>query len=90
MEDFAKSFDEADVVGITDIYAAREQPRDDVSAQELCERIHARQRDKQVVYLPTLDEVVAFLRENATRNDLVITIGAGDIRQAAEQLAATV
>ncbi len=90
MEDFANSFDDADVVGITDIYAAREEPRDDVSAQELCEKIHARHRDKQVVYLPTIDEAVAFLRENATPNDLVITIGAGDIRQAAEQLAATV
>ncbi len=90
MEDFAQSFDEADVVGITEIYAAREQPRDDVNARQLYERIRARQPDKQVVYLPDLDDVVAFLRDNAASNDLIITIGAGDIRRAAEQLVASV
>ena len=90
MEDFAQSFDQADVVGITEIYAAREQPRDDVNARQLYERIRARQPDKQVAYLRDVDEVVAFLRDNATSEDLVITIGAGDIRRAAEQLVATV
>jgi UDP-N-acetylmuramate--alanine ligase len=90
MDDFARSFNEAEVIAITDIYPAREQPRDDVSAEQLCEKIRAQHPTGQVAYLPDLDDVVAFLRENATTNDLVITIGAGDIRQAAERFVAAV
>jgi len=86
MDEFAASFDEADVIGIAQTYAAREQPREDISGQQLCERIRNRHPDRQVVYLPSLDDVVEFLKQQATSGDLVITIGAGDIHRAAEQL----
>ena len=86
MDEFAKSFGEADVIGIAQTYAAREQPRDDISGQQLCERIRNRHPDRQVVYLPSLDDVVEFLKQQATSGDLVMTIGAGNIHRAAEQL----
>jgi len=86
MDEFVKSFDEADIIAIAQTYAAREQPREDVSGQQLCERIRRRHPDRQVAYLPALDDVVEFLRQQATSGDLVITIGAGDIHRAAERL----
>ncbi len=86
MDEFVESFDEADIIAIAQTYAAREQPREDVSGQQLCERIRSRHPDRQVAYLPALDDVVAFLKDQATSGDLVITIGAGDIHRAAEQL----
>ncbi len=86
MDEFVESFDDADIIAIAQTYAAREQPREDVSGQQLCERIRSRHPDRQVAYLPTLDDVVAFLKHQATSGDLVITIGAGDIHRAAEQL----
>ena len=86
MDEFAASFDEADIIAIAQTYAAREQPREDVSGQQLCERIRSRHPDRQVAYLPTLDDVVEFLKQQAISGDLVITIGAGDIHRAAEQL----
>jgi len=86
MDEFVKSFDEAAVIGIAQTYAAREQPREDVSGQQLYERIRSRHPDRQVAYLPALDDVVEFLKQQATSGDLVITIGAGDIYRAAEQL----
>ena len=86
MEEFAESFGEADVIGIAQTYAAREQPREDISGQQLCERIRNRHPDRQVVYLPSLDDVVEFLKQQATSGDLVMTIGAGNIHRAAEQL----
>jgi len=86
MDEFVESFDEADIIAIAQTYAAREQPREDVSGQQLCERIRSRHPDRHVAYLPALDDVVAFLKQQATSGDLVITIGAGDIHRAAEQL----
>jgi len=86
MDEFVKSFDEADIIAIAQTYAAREQPREDVAGQQLCERIRSRHPDRQVTYLPALDDVVNFLKQQATSGDLVMTIGAGDIHRAAEQL----
>ncbi len=86
MEEFVKSFDEADIIAIAQTYAAREQPREDVSGQQLYERIRSRHPDRQVAYLPALDDVVEFLKQQATSGDLVITIGAGNIHRAAERL----
>ncbi len=86
MDEFVKSFDEADIIGIAQTYAAREQPREDVSGQQLYERIRSRHPDRQVTYLPAMHDVVEFLKQQATSGDLVITIGAGDIHRAAEQL----
>jgi len=77
------------VVVITDIYAARELPTDEVSAEELYERVRANEPDKLVRYIPTADEIVDFLLETAQPQDIVLTIGAGDIRQVAEQLVQT-
>jgi len=86
MDEFAACFDEADIIGIAQTYAAREQPREDISGQQLCERLRRRHPDRQVVYLPSLADVVEFLRQTASNDDLVLTIGAGDIHRAAEQL----
>ncbi len=86
MDEFAKSFDEADIIAIAQTYAAREPLQKDISGQQLCERIRRRHPNRQVFYLPSLDDVVEFLRRQATSGDVVITIGAGDIHHAAEQL----
>lgn len=89
MDEFATAFENADVVVITDIYGAREPPTDEVSAEELYERVRANEPDKLVRYIPTADEIVDFLHETAQPQDIVITIGAGDIRQVAELLVET-
>jgi len=86
MDEFVASFDDADIIAIAQTYAAREEPREDVSGQQLCERIRSRHPNRVVAYLPSLDEVVEFLKQQATSGDLVITIGAGDIHRAAERL----
>ncbi len=89
MDEFAQSFQNADVVVITDIYAAREPPTDEVSAEQLYERVRSYEPDKLVRYIPTADDIVDFLLETARPRDIVMTIGAGDIRQVAERLVDT-
>lgn len=86
LNDFAKSFDQSDYLIITDIYAASEQPIEGVAAQKLIEKIKEHAEDKEVLYLPKediLNHILGIIREN----DLVITLGAGDIVKVSDALA---
>jgi UDP-N-acetylmuramate--alanine ligase len=76
-DEFAQAFTDADSVIVSDIYA---------SAREKSGRIHARhlvaeikKYHKSVFYVPTLEEITDFLKENAKEGDVVIVMGAGDI-----------
>lgn len=88
MNDFAAAFSDADIVFINSIYAAREDPMPGVSAEELARRIHLNDPGKEVSYVPSQDNIVEQVRAIARPGDLILTIGAGDIRQAGEKLAA--
>ncbi len=86
LNDFAKSFDQSDYLIITDIYAASEQPIEGVAAQKLMEKIKEHAKNKEVLYLPKeniLEHILGIIREN----DLVITLGAGDIVKVSDALA---
>ncbi len=89
MDEFAAAFDEADTVIITDIYAAREEPIPGVNSAELARLIARRRPGIEVHYLPTHEEIVDYLAKHATADQLIMTIGAGDIRKAGECLAAS-
>ena len=79
LDEFAKSFNVADLVIITDIYAsAREKKEDfDITSKDLAEEI--KKHHANVLYLSGENQVVEFLKENARKNDVIFTLGAGDI-----------
>lgn len=85
-EDFAQSFDDADRLIVTDIYAASETPLEGVHARALCERIREYAPQKETEYLRK-DEIVPRLIEMLEPGDLVITLGAGDIVKVCDELA---
>jgi UDP-N-acetylmuramate--alanine ligase len=58
-----------------------------VSAEELVRRISAVEGDKPVSFVPSQDDIVDQVQALAQPGDLILTIGAGDIRQAGETLA---
>ncbi|MEZ5345118.1 MAG: UDP-N-acetylmuramate--L-alanine ligase [Pyrinomonadaceae bacterium] len=85
MEDFATSFNNADVVYLLDIYPASEKPIEGITAEVLTGKI----KDfghKSVSYIGGVDtaarEVVKFLQPN----DLVITLGAGSITNLSDEI----
>jgi UDP-N-acetylmuramate--alanine ligase len=84
MDDFAGSFEDADLVAILDIYAAREKSSGDVHALQLVER--AREKGKNAIYFPSFSAAEDFLKENLIPRDLLITMGAGDVHLAGERL----
>jgi UDP-N-acetylmuramate--alanine ligase len=81
--DFAQALADADVVAVTDIYAAREQPIAGVTGKLVVDALVERRPGMPVAWMPCLDEGVAFLAGRARRGDRVVTVGAGDVERAA-------
>jgi UDP-N-acetylmuramate--alanine ligase len=85
LEDFGRSFYDADVVLITDIYAASEEPIEGVSGAGLAEQVE-RFGHRHVEYVGSLPAGVARLREIARPGDVALTLGAGNVSHASDEL----
>lgn len=83
---FAESFGDADQVVLTDIFLAREQPLEGVTGAGLAALTADRRGASQVTYVADKTQLPLRLAEIARPGDLVLTLGAGDIRQAGEGL----
>ncbi len=80
LEEFSNSFTDADVVVVTDIYAASEPNDGKITGEQVSEAISA--VHKQVNYAPTLRDVQNFLVNNLQSGDLAVFLGAGNLNQA--------
>ena len=78
-DDFIDSFKGADILVLTDIYAAREKDIYNISSDKLAERIKLAHPEIEVVYIKDFDEIASKVLAEAECDDLVITMGAGDI-----------
>lgn len=83
-DDFADAFADADKIIVAEIYAAREKNIYKISSKELVTEIKRVHPGKEVYYISDFDEMANFVINNAVENDLVLTMGAGDIYKAAE------
>ncbi|MBL7995963.1 UDP-N-acetylmuramate--L-alanine ligase [bacterium] len=77
LNDFARSFTDADDVVLTDIYAAREEPIEGISGQRLFEE--TKKQHKRVWYVEDMSKLAKKILSISQEGDLVITMGAGDI-----------
>jgi len=78
-EEFARSFYDADVVVLCDVFSAGEQPIAGADAEQLAHAIR-NHGHKEVYYVPRREDVAAKLLELSREDDLVITLGAGNIQ----------
>jgi UDP-N-acetylmuramate--alanine ligase len=85
LDDFARSFYGADVLLVTDIYAASEDPIEGINSRALVEKIE-RFGHRHVEYIGALAGAAAKLAEIAQPGDLVLTLGAGNVVQAGDEL----
>lgn len=83
--EFANSFDDSDLVLITDIYASlREQKDYSISSESLVSKIS---ESKKAIYLPRLQDVIEYLTSNSFKTDsVIILMGAGDIYKIGEAI----
>lgn len=85
LPEFASAFDLADQVIITEIYPAGEAPIVGVSGRQLADVVASR-KGPQVLYVERKEEIPDRVVDLARPGDLVITMGAGDIWKASEQI----
>ena len=79
-DEFVAEMQKADVAVVAEIYAAREKNEQGISSRDLCAHIDGSR------YCATLREVTDTLAELVQPGDLVLTVGAGDIYRAGEDL----
>jgi len=84
MSDFANILAKFDNIIICDIYPAREENIWGVKEDSLVDLI--KEKNKNVVHIPTYQDIVNYLKGNIKEDDLIITIGAGPINKVAEML----
>lgn len=75
-DQFGHALSSADVVVVTDVYAAREDPEPGVDGQLVLQAVRG---PGEVLYVPLLSDVPAVIVPDLREGDLVITMGAGDI-----------
>lgn len=83
-EDFGRSFFNADVLVLTDVYPAREEPIQGITG-ELIANTAKEFGHKNVHYVPDKKDVPDFLIKMKKRGDIIITMGAGDIWKYGEE-----
>jgi len=84
LEAFANVLSKFDHVIICDIYPARETNIWGVKESQLVDLI--KEKNKNVIHIPTYPEIALYLKENIKENDLILTIGAGPVNQVANIL----
>lgn len=77
LKDFAKALSVSDHVLLADIYAAREVDDGSVSSKDLEKELKNLGCD--AVYLGSFEEIKKYFKNNSKHNDMLITMGAGNI-----------
>ncbi|MBI3735501.1 UDP-N-acetylmuramate--L-alanine ligase, partial [Candidatus Sumerlaeota bacterium] len=83
--EFGGAFREADMIVVTDVYAAGEDPIEGVSGNNIYAQVVA-DGHPAVYYIPRTTDVSDFLRSKLSAGDMVFTLGAGDVWRLGESL----
>lgn len=84
LDDFARALSMSDHVIITDIYAAREKDTGMVHAKDIADKMSA--YDVDVHYISDFKDIEKFILKNCKKNDLLITMGAGNVDSIGDSL----
>lgn len=85
-KEFGSCFKGVDVLILTDIYAASEEPIPGISGRTIVDEVKA-QTGVDAVYIEKLADIAPWLEQNRRKGDLIITMGAGNIYTVGETLA---
>lgn len=84
LKEFAEALTLADHIILTDIYAARENNPGDISSLDLLRLLS--EKGKDVHHFSGFGEIEDFILEKCTPDDMLITMGAGDVLIIGERL----
>ncbi|SDT84085.1 UDP-N-acetylmuramate--L-alanine ligase [Desulfobacula phenolica] len=83
--EFTRSFYQSDILIVLPIYAASEKKIKGVDAQHLCKSI-MEHGHKDVSYAPDFTQALSMITHKVKNDDIVLTLGAGDIYTLGETL----
>jgi UDP-N-acetylmuramate--alanine ligase len=85
LKEFARSFGDAQLVLLPEIYEARDGDPEKrrVSSADLAKLLDA--NGKAALFLPSFDHVVAFLEDKVDPSVVVVTMGAGNVNEVARR-----
>lgn len=78
LTDFSQSFDNSNEVIVLDIYGSARESSGNVSSRDLVRLIN-RHSSQKAQYVPTIKEATEIIQEKMGENDLIISMGAGDV-----------
>ena len=84
LSEFSQSFEDADRVIVLDIYGSAREIQGGVHSKDLVEL--AKKNHRNVEYIPTIPEVVEYLGDKISKEDLIIAMGAGNVWEVVDKL----
>jgi UDP-N-acetylmuramate--alanine ligase len=84
--EFGLAFAAADAVVVTEVYGAGEMPQPGVNGKLVVDAICETRAHPEVYYIPQQDAIPKVLHSISESGDVVLTLGAGDISRAGEEL----
>ena len=84
-KDFATAFNDADIVYMTDIYPAREEPIEGITSQIIIDEAN-KNGINHITLIPDKEKLHNLILKELKSNDILITLGAGDIWKLGEQI----
>lgn len=87
-QEFGEALGGADEAVVTEIYPARERPVAGVTAKLVVDALTQFRPGMPVAYQPQLEDAAEYLRTRVGEGDVVLTVGAGDVRRVGDLLLA--
>jgi len=84
LKDFAKALVNFDHIIIMDIYAAREVNTFNIHEEDLMDEL--KKLGKESIHISDYDEIVKYLGDNVQNDDIILTLGAGNVTKIATLL----
>lgn len=85
LDEFGTAFHQADDLYLLDIYAASEPEIEGVTTESLLEKVRS-YGHRSAHYAPSMEEGIAAIAAASEPGDLIVTLGAGNVSQAAEKI----
>jgi len=82
VRELASALSKADVVAVTDVYRAREEPVEGVTGKLVVDALTEVRPGLPVGWTPSVEQGAAFLAARARPGDVALTVGAGDVDRA--------
>jgi len=85
-EEFSRSFGNSDIIVITDVYGAGEQPTPGMNGKTLVDSIIENDYGNKIAYIPKLADIPGYLDRELRAGDILLLMGAGDITRVTDEL----